>query len=127
MGILPDTEGYGSHEAEVEVIQGGTYFTCRNTEEVRWKAPSEDEKENVWKAVETVVVGFKAVTIISPEEANTTRHQKQRRVISSMLVLRWKETDSGHIAKVRWCVHGFKDPGIHEIERSCPSPEVASI
>ena len=36
-------------------------------------------------------------------------------------------TDSGHIAKARWCVHGIKDPDIHELERSCPTPEVASI
>ena len=36
------------------------------------------------------------------------------------LVLRWKETDSGHVAKARWCVHEFKDPDIHKIERSCP-------
>ena len=27
----------------------------------------------------------------------------------------------------RWCVRGFKDPDIHEIERSCPTPELSSI
>ena len=25
------------------------------------------------------------------------------------------------------CVHGFKDPDIHEIERSCPTPDLSSI
>ena len=52
----------------------------------------------------------------------------QPRVSSSRLVLRWKETNSGHVAKARWCVHGFKDPhDIDEMERSFPTPEVASI
>ena len=27
----------------------------------------------------------------------------------------------------RWCVHGFRDPDIHEIERSCTTPELSSI
>ena len=54
--------------------------------------------------------------------------EKQREwVISSRLVLRWKETDTGCKAKARWCVHGFKDHAIHEIERSCPTPELSSI
>ena len=48
-------------------------------------------------------------------------------MISSRFVLRWKETDTGYKAKARWCVHGFKDPDIHEIERSCPTPEVSPI
>ena len=48
-------------------------------------------------------------------------------MISSRFVLRWKETDTGHKAKARWCVHGFKDPDTHEIERSCPTPELSSI
>ena len=53
----------------------------------------------------------------------TEKHRE--RVISSRLVLRWKGTDTGCKAKARWCVHGFKD--IHEIERSCPTPELSSI
>ena len=48
-------------------------------------------------------------------------------MISSRLVLRWKETDIGYKAKARWCVHGFKDPDIHVIERSCPTPQLSSI
>ena len=52
----------------------------------------------------------------------------RERVMSSRLVLRWKETDTGYKAKARWCVHGFfKDPDIHEIERCCPTPELSSI
>ena len=66
-----------------------------------------------------------AVAVSPLEVASMIRHQ-QPRVISSRLVVRWKETCSGHIAKARWCVHGFKDPDIDEIEYSCPTPEVAS-
>ena len=55
------------------------------------------------------------------------REKHSERVISSRLVLRWKERDTGYKANARWCVHGFKDPDIHVIERSCPTPELSSI
>ena len=48
-------------------------------------------------------------------------HHEQKhseRVISFRVVLPWKGIDSGHKAKAMWCVHGFKDLDIHEIERS---------
>ena len=48
------------------------------------------------------------------------REKQRDRVISSRLVLRWKETDTACKAKARWCVHGFRDSDIHEIERSWP-------
>ena len=64
-------------------------------------------------------------TIIDHPQADVNREKHRERVISSGLVLRWKETDAGYRAKARWCVHGFKD--IHEIERSCPTPELSSI
>ena len=55
------------------------------------------------------------------------REKHRERVISSRLVLRWTETDTVYKAKARWCVHGFKDPDIQEIERSCPTPELSFI
>ena len=67
------------------------------------------------------------MTITDSTPADVIREKHRERVISSRLVLRWKETDTGHKAKARWCVHGFKDPDIHEIERSCPTPELSSI
>ena len=69
------------------------------------------------------VLDFKTVTIIDSTQADVIRGKQRERVISSRLVLRWKETDTGYKAKARWCMHGFKDPDIHEIERSCPTPE----
>ena len=82
------------------------------------------------KAIETEwqgVLELKAVTVIDPAQADVIREKHIERAISSRLVLRWKETDTGYKAKARWCVHGFKDPDIHEIERSCPTPELSSI
>ena len=73
------------------------------------------------------VLDFKAVTIVDSVQAEVIRGKHRERVISSRFVLRWKETDTGWKAKVRWCVHGFQDPDIHEIERSCPTPELWSI
>ena len=67
------------------------------------------------------------MTIIDSTQADVIREEQRERVISSRLVLRWKETDTGYKARARWCVHGFKDPDIHEIERSCPTPELSSI
>ena len=82
------------------------------------------------EAIETEwqgVLDFKAVTITDSTQADVIREKQRERVISSRLVLRWKETDTGYKAKSRRCVHGFKDPDIHEIERSCPTPELSSI
>ena len=67
------------------------------------------------------------MTIIDSTQADVFREKHSERVISSRLVLRWKETDIGYKAKARWCVHGLKDRDIHEIERSCPTPELSSI
>ena len=67
------------------------------------------------------------MTIIDSTQADVIREKHSERVISSRFVLRWKETDTGYKAKARCCVHGFKDPDIHEIERSCPTPELSSI
>ena len=39
------------------------------------------------------------MTIIDPTQAGLTRENQRKRVISSRLVLRWKETDTGHKAK----------------------------
>ena len=67
------------------------------------------------------------MTIIDSTQADVNREKHSERVISSRLVQRWKETDTRYKAKARWCVHGSKDPDIHEIERSCPTPELSSI
>ena len=63
---------------------GDRILVRRDTDDVRWKTLNEGEKEKCWKVVETAckgVVGFKPVTIISPEEASKILHPKQPRVI----------------------------------------------
>ena len=99
-----------------------------NADEVSWTHIAAEEQTQFSKAIETELQGgvldFKAVTIM---DSDVIREKQCERVISSRLVLRWKETDTGYKAKARWCVHGFKDPDIHEIKRSCPTPELSSI
>ena len=76
---------------------------------------SAEEQTQFLKALETEWQGeldFKAVTIIDSTQADVIREKQRERVISSRLVLRWKETDTGYRAKARWCVHGFEDPHI---------------
>ena len=67
------------------------------------------------------------MTIIDSVQADVKRDKHRERVISSRLVLLWKETDTGYKAKARCCMHGFKDPDTREIERSCPKPDLSSI
>ena len=111
-------------------MHGKVYLSRRNADEVSWKHLSAEEQTQFSKEIETEwqgVLDSKAVTIIDSSQADVIREKHSERVISSRLVLRWKETDTGYKAKARWCVHGFKDPDIHEIERSFPTPELSSI
>ena len=106
------------------------YLSRRNADEVSWNLHSANEQMQFSKAIETErqgVLDFKAVIIIDSTQADVIREKQSERVISSRLVLRWKETDTGYKAKARWCGHGYKDPDIHEIERSCPTPDLSSI
>ena len=116
--------------AVASTLHGEFYLSRRNADEVSWKHLSADEQTQFSKAIETEwqgVLDFKAVTIKDSTQADVTREKHSQRVNSSRLVLHWKETDTGYKAKARWCVHGLKDPDIHEIERSCPTPELSSI
>ena len=81
--------------AEASTLRGKFYFSRRNADEVSWKHLSAEEET---KAIETewqVVLDFKAVTIIDSTQADVIREKHSERVISSRLVLRWKETDTG--------------------------------
>ena len=89
----------------------------------------------------------KAIRILSLEESNKFRKEFPDHILPSRYVDRWKPTgdkfsvlpegfdeagfepmnDSGLAAKSRWCVVGWKDPLIHAIERSAPTPLSTSI
>ena len=108
---------------EASTLHGEFYLTRRNADEVSWNHLSSEEQTQFSKAIETEWQGaldFNAVTVIDSTQADVIREKHCERVISSRRVLRWKETDTGHKAKARWCVDGFKDPDIHEIERLLP-------
>ena len=116
--------------AEASVLHGEFYFSRRNADEVSWNHLSVEDRTQFSKAIETEwqgVLDFMAVTIIDPTQAAVIREKQRERVIFSRLVLRWKETDTGYKAKARLFLNGFKDPDLHEIERSCPTPELSSI
>ena len=116
--------------AKASPLHGKFYLSRRNAEEVSWKHLFAEEQTQFLKAIETEwqgVLDFKAVTIIDSTQADVIREKHGERVISSRLILRWKETDTGYKVKARWCVRGFKDPDIHEMERSCPTQELSSI
>ena len=116
--------------ADASPLHGEFYLSRRNADEVSWNHLSDEDRTQFSKAIETVwqgVLDFKAVTIIDPTQADVIREKQRERVVSSRLVLFWTETDTGYKAKARWCVHGSKNPDIHEIERSCPTPELSSI
>ena len=78
-------------------------FICRrNADEVSWNHLSAEEQTQFSKAIETEwqgVLDFKAVTILDSTQADVNREKQRERVISSRLVLRWKETDTGYKAK----------------------------
>ena len=130
VGESKEHETFSIASAEASPLHGEFYLSRRNTDEVSWNPLSAEDRTQFSEAIETEwqgVLDFKAVTIIDPTQADVIQEKQCERVISSRLVLRWKETDTGYKAKARWCVHGFKDPDIHEIERSCPTPELSSI
>lgn len=87
-----------------------------------------------------------AVRILSVEESLHFLKENPDCVLESRFVDRWKPTDAfgvlsndfydknfkpqehqGLSAKSRWCVIGWRDPMIHEIERSAPTPLTSSM
>ena len=63
-----------------------------------------------------------AVRILSVEESLQFLARSPECILDSLWAERWKPTDTDTIAKSRWCVVGWQDRDIHEIERSSPMP-----
>lgn len=87
-----------------------------------------------------------AISIMSREESREFEKNNPKHVLKSRFVDRWKPTDEfgvvpesfgeegfdpaahgGLAAKSRWCVVGWEDPHIHEIERAAPTPLTSSM
>ena len=68
------------------------------------------------------LVHISAVSVMSLKDSREFENNHPEAVLDSLWVDRWKPTDEGDIAKSRWCVVGWQDPDIHEIERSSPMP-----
>ena len=86
-----------------------------------------------------------AIKVLTLEESKAFRKAHPDHVLTSRYVDRWKPTEAFAVlpdnfdandpgehraqvaAKSRWCVVGWKDPHVHEIERSAPTPRSTSI
>ncbi|CAE7938278.1 GIP, partial [Symbiodinium necroappetens] len=86
-----------------------------------------------------------AITILSVEDSLKFAREHPEHVLTSRYVDRWKPEDGvtfpkdfdiKHInadfkaklgPKSRWCVVGWRDPQIHEVERSAPTPLTLSM
>ena len=87
-----------------------------------------------------------AIKILSVEESRKFAKEHPDHVLTSRYVDRWKPTDacgvlpeeyeqpdflpenhSGLAPKSCWCVVGWKDPHIHQIERAAPTPLTSSM
>ena len=87
-----------------------------------------------------------SIKILSLEESKKFRQQHPDHVLTSRYVDRWKSTEDlsvlpenfdtnrydpdkpcGAAPKSRWCVVGWRDPHIHQIERSAPTPLTSSM
>ena len=87
-----------------------------------------------------------AIKILSVEESRKFMKEHPNHVLTSRYVDRWKPTDAfgvvpeafgepgflpeehgGLAPKSRWCVVGWKDPHIHQIERTAPTPLTSSM
>ncbi|CAJ1399663.1 unnamed protein product [Effrenium voratum] len=87
-----------------------------------------------------------AITVLSVEESIAFAQAHPEHVLTSRFVDRWKPTEdfavlpedfnaadagSGQTTSVapksRWCVVGWKDPMVHQIERSAPTPMTSSM
>ena len=94
------------------------------------------------------LIDNKAIKILSSEESRAFRRDHPDCVLPSRYVDRWKPSGDGKFstlpehfddpgfeplnnpglaAKSRWCVVGWRDPWIHAIERSAPTPLSSSI
>ena len=59
---------------------------------------------------------------MSLEESEKFELETPEAVLDSLWAEKWKIVEEGEIPKSRWCVVGWQDPDIHDIERSSPMP-----
>jgi len=118
--------------------------------QVDFKSLNEKHRVVFQKAREKEVqslIDNKAIRIMSVDESRAFRKKFPQNVLGSRYVDRWKPNgdkfatlpesygqdnyeptlDEGVSAKSRWCVIGWRDPMIHCIERSSPTPLSISI
>ena len=74
------------------------------------------------------LVNAGAVRILSIHESQKFEQDHPECVLDSRWMEKWKVTeDEKAVAKSRWCVVGWQDPDIHDIERYSPMPNDVAI
>jgi len=74
------------------------------------------------------LVSAGAVRVLTLDESREFEERHPECILDSLWAERWKATDEKELlAKSRWCVVGWQDPDIHEIERSSPMPRDETI
>ena len=74
------------------------------------------------------LVSAGAVRTLTLEESREFEEKYPECILDSLWAERWKATDEKELlAKSRWCVVGWQDPDVHEIERSSPMPRAETI
>ena len=142
------TEAEASYSAQDRCV----YLTKAKTSpgQVQFNKLSEKHKEvfraSRRKEVKSLLEN-QAIKILSVEESRKFRQSFPKFVLRSRYVDRWKpdgdkfsvlpqEFDNpnfdpqhhgGLSAKSRWCIIGWEDPMIHEVERAAPTPLTASL
>eukprot|EP00435_Cladocopium_sp_Y103_P008346 s2034_g2.t1 len=150
----PNTSKFNIHEAEAvfNVRDQCMYLTKAKAKtspgQVEFKNLPEKYKEIFRKARAKEVASLLnsgAIKILSVEESRKFAKEHPESVLPSRYVDRWKPTDAfgvlpeeydqpgflpeahgGLAPKSRWCVVGWKDPLVHQIERSS-TPQTSSM
>eukprot|EP00435_Cladocopium_sp_Y103_P027783 s3983_g6.t2 len=149
----PNTTKFNVHESEAvfNARDQCMYLTKAKTSpgQVEFKRLTEKYKKIFRQARAkevTSLLNSGAIKILSVEESRKFAKEHPESVLPSRYVDRWKPTDAfgilpeefdqpdflpeahgGLAPKSRWCVVGWKDPLVHQIERSAPTPQTSSM
>ena len=104
--------------------KGGEFdMKSATPEEIKGFQHSDTEE---WRSI---LEDFKAVSVVTPEEAKKVRLKLPDRIVTSRMVRRKKPTPGvgGWKFKSRWCIHGHVDPDNGTFETYSPMPSSEAI
>ena len=121
---LPEAEEMA--RAQAQAPSPTSFFLAAKEGNVSYKQLSAEHQKRFEEArakEANSLVSAGAVRVLSLEESRRFAERHPECILDSLWAERWKATDEKELlAKSRWCVVGWQDPDIHEIERSSPMP-----